>query len=462
MGKLVNRARMTTATTGTGTITLGSAVTGYADFATAGVANADVVSYCIEDGTSWELGTGTYTSAGTTLSRTVTLSSAGGTTALTLSGSAQVFVTALAADLFPVPIANGGTGKTTDGAAIQALNSWLFVTSAAGTPTLPNTSPRTILVTGTLAQTIQLPDVTTLALGWTFNVASTTTGVVTVNSSGANQIGTASSSAINTEYTCILATGTTAASWQQRVTGSNTRTGAGALVFGSSPTLTTPALSGETFSTAAAVTAGTNAQGQGALTSDLNIITTTTNNPSGVTLPTATVGRRLRVINKGTNPIVIYPATGAAIDALAANAGIQLAVGSVVQFDAASTTLWYSNVSDFTISGPGGLGYSTGAGGTVTQATSRATGVTLNKTTGSITLFTAAGSATPATVTVTNSTVGANDTVILAVKSGATNTYNLAVTTISAGSYVITFWTTGGTASDTPVITQTVIKGAVA
>ena len=112
MGKLVNRARMTTATTGTGTITLGSAVSGYADFATAGVANADVVSYCIEDGTSWELGTGTYTSAGTTLTRTVTLSSAGGTTALTLSGSAQVFVTALAADLFPVPAANGGTGFT--------------------------------------------------------------------------------------------------------------------------------------------------------------------------------------------------------------------------------------------------------------------------------------------------------------------------------------------------------------
>ena len=88
--------------------------------------------------------------------------------------------------------------------------------------------------------------------------------------------------------------------------------------------------------------------------------------------------------------------------------------------------------------------------------------MTLNKTTGAITMFTAAGSATPASFTVTNSTVGANDAVILAVKSGATNVYNLAVTSISAGSYVVTFWTTGGVASDTPVITQTVIKGAVA
>jgi hypothetical protein len=65
-------------------------------------------------------------------------------------------------------------------------------------------------------------------------------------------------------------------------------TGSGALVFA-----TAPALSAATVSTTNNVTAGTNAQGQGALTSDYNVITTAANNPSGVTLPTATQGRTL-------------------------------------------------------------------------------------------------------------------------------------------------------------------------
>jgi hypothetical protein len=98
MPKLVNRASMTTATTGTGTITLGSAVTGFQTFASAGIADGETVRYVIEDGSDWEIGTGVYTASGTTLTRVVD-ESTNSNAAISLSGSAVVFVTPAAADI---------------------------------------------------------------------------------------------------------------------------------------------------------------------------------------------------------------------------------------------------------------------------------------------------------------------------------------------------------------------------
>lgn len=111
MAKLYNLARMTTATTGTGTITLGSAATGFLSFADAGVANGETITYAIEDGTNREVGRGVYTSSGTTLTRTV-LKSTNSNSAINLSGTAQVFITVAAEDVIEP---NGALGTPSSG-----------------------------------------------------------------------------------------------------------------------------------------------------------------------------------------------------------------------------------------------------------------------------------------------------------------------------------------------------------
>ena len=114
MAKLFNRAKMNTATTGAGTITLGTAETGFQTFADAGVSNGDVVQYVIEDGSSWEIGTGTYTASGTTLTRSPSESSGGGS-ALSLSGSAKVSITVIADDFKRLQLAGVTKAEATSG-----------------------------------------------------------------------------------------------------------------------------------------------------------------------------------------------------------------------------------------------------------------------------------------------------------------------------------------------------------
>jgi len=91
---LQDRVQETTTTAGTGTITLAGAVTGYQAFTAVG--NGNTTYYCIAGSgtTEWEVGIGTYTLSGTTLSRTTVLASSNGGSLVTFSvGTKSVFVT---------------------------------------------------------------------------------------------------------------------------------------------------------------------------------------------------------------------------------------------------------------------------------------------------------------------------------------------------------------------------------
>jgi hypothetical protein len=119
-----------------------------------------------------------------------------------------------------------------------------------------------------------------------------------------------------------------------------------------------------------------------------------------------------------------------------------------------------------------GIGYATGAGGTVTQASSRTTGVTLDKICGEITLVagTISGHEADAFV-LTNSTIAATDTVVVNIKSGvAAGTakyYSVNVIGVAAGSCTISVGnldngTIPSTGTDTPVLNFAVIKAVAA
>lgn len=107
---LKDRIKVTSTTTGTGTFTLGAASTGYQDFS--GIGNGNQTYYTITNGTDWEVGIGTYTSSGTTLSRDYVLASSNSNALVNWGGGSKVVYV-------PQPAENTqGSAPTADNSSI--------------------------------------------------------------------------------------------------------------------------------------------------------------------------------------------------------------------------------------------------------------------------------------------------------------------------------------------------------
>jgi hypothetical protein len=98
------------------------------------------------------------------------------------------------------------------------LGGYTTTATAAGTTTLTAASTQNQFFTGTSTQTVVLPVASTLVLGAAFSIHNNSTGDLTINSSGGNLVATVTANTTFT-FTCILTSGTTAASWDSDVTG---------------------------------------------------------------------------------------------------------------------------------------------------------------------------------------------------------------------------------------------------
>jgi hypothetical protein len=219
---LNDRVQQTGTANTTVSFTLSGSVTGFQSFAVVG--NGNTTYYSSFDATgNWEVGIGTYSTTGPTLTRTTILASSNSGSAVTFSGTVNVFVTypaeksvnldgsgnvsalgTVASGTWQgttVGVAYGGTGVTASSGANSVMlrdasqnvgvnhvtQTLASTVSAAGTTTLTAASSYHQILTGTTTQTFKLPDATTLTTGFSFLFDNDSTGALSIvdNASGA-------------------------------------------------------------------------------------------------------------------------------------------------------------------------------------------------------------------------------------------------------------------------------------
>ena len=183
---LANIARVVSATTGTGTLTLGAAVTGFNTFADAGITNGQTVTYAIEDYTAGvvtarEVGEGVYTASGTTLTRGTVYSSTSGGAKINCSGTQQVFITVSKEDIDTLGGGGLSDGDYGDVTVSSSGTVWTIDNDAVTYAKMQNTGAGNVVLTradaaaGDIGETA-LAASQLLGRGSTGNVAAITLG----------------------------------------------------------------------------------------------------------------------------------------------------------------------------------------------------------------------------------------------------------------------------------------------
>jgi hypothetical protein len=267
---------------------------------------------------------------GTTLNSSIVTSSlttVGTLGTLSVTGNANVGNIGAAAGVFTTVAGSLTTASQPNITSVGTLTS-LAVTGnvTAGNVYANSGTIGASLVTGTLTTASQ-PNIT--------SVGTLTSLAVTGNVTAGNVYANSGTIGAN------LLTGTLTTAAQPNITSVGTLTS-----ISSSGNITAPSHIANTgyfvASVNAAVSAAGTAQGNATVLASQVNVTSTVASGAGVALPSATAGMRITVINTAANAVLVYPASGGTINSLAANAAFSLAASGRLDFQAVSTTQWYT------------------------------------------------------------------------------------------------------------------------